>query len=136
MKKTINEAPAPEPADKLKAAESAIVDVQETAESDSIDDLKALATELRNAMQEIAQAVRQRFPEEMTDKIGHKLTRNMVAGVDALYAMEELAQRRPKRSRRALEKAAKRLSGLAQAELAEILKGLKRARKGLERTLS
>ncbi len=128
----------PEPADDLKtsASEPAIVDDLKTAESDAIGELKTLAAELRSAMQEIAQAVRDRFPEELTDKIGHKLTRSMVAGVDALYAMEELAERRPKRSRRALEKTRKRLSGLAQGELAEILKGLKRARKGLERALS
>jgi Helix-hairpin-helix domain len=112
------------------------VPAEEPAASQLSDDVKALAAELRSAMQEIAQAVRERFPEELTDKIGHKLTRNLVAGVDALYAIEELAQRRPKRSRRALEKMRARLDGLAGAELTEIRKGLKKARKGLERTLS
>ncbi len=112
------------------------VPAEEPAASQPSDDLKTLAAELRSTMQEIAQVVRDRFPEDLTDKIGHKLTRNLVAGIDALYAIEELAQRRPKRCRRALEKMRSRLDGLAESELKEILKGLKRARKGIEQTLS
>ena len=106
------------------------------SEPESTDDLKTLTAELRTTLQEIAQAVRERFPEELAGKIGHKLTRNMVAGVDALYALDESAQRRPKRSRRALEKARKRLNGLAETDLTQIRKGLKQVRKGLERVIS
>ncbi len=118
------EAPVPEPTE------------PELTEPEATDDLKTLTAELRTTLQEIAQAVRERFPEELAGKIGHKLTRNMVAGVDALYALDELAQRRPKRSRRALEKARKRLNGLAETDLTQIRKGLKQVRKGLERVIS
>ena len=97
------------------------------------DDPKLMVEELRVAFQKIATAIRERFSEELTDKLGHKLTRNMVAGMDALYAMEELLERRPKRGRKALAKAQKRLEGLTEADPEQIKKGLKRARKALER---
>jgi hypothetical protein len=100
------------------------------------DDLKVFVEDLRTVIRKIATAARERFPEELTGKIGHKLTRNMVAGLDALYAIEELLERRPKRVRKALVKARKRLSGLPEGELTEIRKGLKRVRKTLEQVIS
>ncbi len=100
------------------------------------DDLKLLAQQLRTAIQEIALAARERFPEELAGKIGHKLTRNMVAGLDALYAIEELTERRPKRSRKALCSVQKKVEGLAEGELPQIRKGLKRVRKTLQRVIS
>ena len=103
---------------------------------DPADELKLMVADLRTAIQVIAAAARERFPEELAGKIGHKLTRNMVAGLDALYAIEELMERRPKRSRKALAKAKKRLDGLPEGELADIRKGLKRVRKTLERVVS
>jgi hypothetical protein len=99
-------------------------------------ELKAMVAELRDAIQGIAVAARERFPEELAGKIGHKLTRNMVRGLDALYALEELLERRPKRSRKALTKTRKSLDGLPASELTEIRKGLKQARKTLERVIS
>jgi hypothetical protein len=60
----------------------------------------------------------------------------MVAGLDALYAIEELLERRPKRSRKALTKVRKRLIGLSEGKFMAIRKGLKRARKTLERVIN
>lgn len=99
------------------------------------EDLKVMVDELRTAIQKIAMAARQRFPEELAGKIGHKLTRNMVAGLDALYAIEELLETRPKRSRKALEKARERLGSLPDGELVDIRKGLRRVRKALEKVI-
>ena len=99
-------------------------------------ELKAMVAELRAVIQGIAVAARERFPEELAGKIGHKLTRNMVRGLDALYALEELLERRSKRSRKALTKIRKRLDGLPASELTEIRKGLKQARKTLERVIT
>ena len=99
------------------------------------DDLKLMVADLRTVIQQIATAARERFPEELADKIGRKLTRNMVRGLDALYAIEELLERRPKRSRKALTKAKKRMDGLPDGELVAIQKGLKKARKTLERVI-
>ena len=107
----------------------------EPATPDPTDELKVMVADLRAAIQEIAAAARERFPEALAGKIGHKLTRNIVAGLDALYAIEELLERRPKRSRKALAKARKRLDGLPEAELSDIRKGLKRVRKALERVI-
>jgi hypothetical protein len=103
------------------------------ATPDPVEDLKLMVVDLHTAIQEIAAAARERFPEELSGKVGRKLTRNMVAGLDALYAIEELLERRPRRSRKALTKARKRLDGLPEGELADIRKGIKRARKALER---
>ena len=99
------------------------------------DELKNMVADLRAAIQEIAAAARERFPEELAGKVGHKLTRNMVAGLDALYSIEELLERRPKRSRKALSKAWEKLDGLPEGELLDIRKGLKRARKALEKVI-
>jgi len=99
------------------------------------DELKVMVADLRAAIQEIAATARERFPEELAGKIGRKLTRNMVAGLDALYAIEELLERRPKRSRKALAKARKRLDGLSEGDLSDIRKGIKRTRKALERVI-
>jgi hypothetical protein len=99
-------------------------------------ELKVMAAELRTAIQEIAVAARKRFPEELAGKIGHKLTRNLVRGLDALYAIEELLERRPKRSRKALTKTRKSLDGLPGCELTAIRKGLKQSRKTLERAIA
>lgn len=99
------------------------------------DELKTMVADLRAVIQEIAAAARQRFPEELTGKIGHKLTKNMVAGLDALYAIEELLERRPKRCRKALAKAGKRVAGLPEGELTDIRTGLKKVRKTLERII-
>jgi len=104
--------------------------------NDLSDELRVMIQELRAAIQELAAAARDRFPEELAGRIGHKLTRNMVAGLDALYAIEELLERRPKRSRKALAKARKKLEGLPEGELTEIRKGLKRVRKTLEQVIS
>ena len=103
---------------------------------DPTGELKTMVAELRAAIQEIAVAARERFPEELAGKIGHKLTRNMVRGLDALYAIEELLERRPKRSRKALTKTRKSLDGLPGCELTEIRKGIKQARKALERAIA
>ena len=108
----------------------------EPATSDPADELKLMVADLRAAIQGIAVAARERFPEELAGKIGRKVTRNMVAGLDALYAIEELLERRPKRSRKALTKVRKRLEGLSEGEFMAIRKGLKRARKTLERVIN
>jgi hypothetical protein len=102
---------------------------------DAAADMKGHIEELRGAIQEIAAEARERFPDELSGKAGHKLTRNMVAGLDALYAIEELLDKRPKRSRKALAKARKKIEGLADGDLITIRKGIKKARKALERVL-
>ena len=119
-----------------KTADSPPTDTPVADSPPPSDDLKLLAQQLRTAIQEIALAARERFPEELAGKIGHKLTRNMVAGLDALYAIEELTERRPKRSRKALCSVQKKVEGLAEGELPQIRKGLKRVRKTLQRVIS
>ena len=94
-----------------------------------------MVADLRTVIQQIATAARERFPEELADKIGRKLTRNMVRGLDALYSIEELLERRPKWSRKALTEAKKSVDGLPEGELVVIQKGLKKARKNLERVI-
>ena len=99
---------------------------------DPTQELKVMAADLRAAIQEFATTARQHFPEELAGNLGHKLTKNMVAALNALFSIEELLERRPKRCRKVLIKAQKRLEGLPDGELLDIHKGLKRARKALE----
>ena len=110
-------------------------EVSNSVTPDPADDLQIMVAALRTTLQQIAAAARERFPEELATKIGRKVTRNMVRGLDALYAIEELLERRPKRSRKALTKAKKSVEGLPEGGLVAILKGLKKARKTLERVI-
>ena len=105
----------------------------EAAPATPDEDLRAIVEELRLSVQEIAVAARERFSEETADRVGRKLTRNLVATLDALYVIEEMLERRPRRCRKALVKARKRLEELTGAEPEQTRKGLKRARKALER---
>ena len=56
------------------------------------DRLKVIEDELRTTNQKITTAARERFPEELAGKIGHKLTRYMIDGLDALYAIVDLLE--------------------------------------------
>lgn len=119
------------PAEPVPETPAPIVPDQETP--DPSHELIAMVAELRATIQEFATTARQRFPEEFDGNLGRKLTKNMVAGLHALYSIEELLERRPKRCRKILIKAKKRLEALPDGELLDIHKGLKRARKALER---
>ena len=104
--------------------------------ADPVSGLKAQVQELRVAIQEIASAARDRFPGELSGTAGRKLTRNMVRSLDALYAIEELLDTRPKRSRKALDKSRRNIEGLTGCvDVNAIRKRIRKTRKALEQVL-
>lgn len=101
-----------------------------------IEELKAAATTIREQVEGIARNVRDRFTEELQDKDGRKIEKEVLKMVAALERVEGKLGKRVKRAGKGLAKAEKRLAGLADAGLKGVGKGLRRARKSLKRVLS
>ncbi len=114
-----------------QAAELAGEAKKERAERAAV--LRQRANLLKEQVQEIALSVRDRFGAEAAGKAGKKVEKEIVKVIDSLEMVEEKLESRPKRADKGLGKAAKRLSGLADADLKGVGKGLKRARKSLQR---
>jgi DNA-binding transcriptional MerR regulator len=91
-------------------------------------------SEVREKIQTLAQAVRERFQEELAGKCGRKLTSDLVRIENALEQMDDGGRKR-KRAGKALIKAEKRVAGLEDASLKKVRKGLKRARKAVLKAL-
>ena len=88
---------------------------------------------LRQAVQELTRAARDRFSEELAGKTGKKLTGSLVRFIDAVEKLEDKAGKKVSRTGKAVMKAEQQLEGLAETGLKELRKGLKRARKALQR---
>ena len=108
------------------------------AEADSgrvrkVEELKQLAASLKEKVQEIALSVRDRFKDEIVGKGGRRLEKEIVKVITSLEKVEQRMETKVKKSGKGLAKAERRLEGLAEAGLAKVGKGLKRARKSLKR---
>lgn len=88
---------------------------------------------LRQAVQELTRAARDRFSEKLAGKTGKKLTESLVRFIDAIEKLEDKAGKKVRRTGKAVIKAEEQLEGLAETGLKELRKGLKRARKALQR---
>jgi len=86
---------------------------------------------VREKVETLAQATRDRFQEKLAGKTGKKLTSDLVRIEDALGQMGGTGKKRSKRTAKALIKAEKRVTGLEEASLKKIRKSLKRARKAV-----
>jgi hypothetical protein len=106
------------------------------APPDPIEALRALINELRYALEVVATDAREDFREELAGKAGVKLNRNLVACLDALDAIEEQITEKPEKFGRRLAKIHGRLIEMPGDDLKKIRKGIKRARKSLDRSLS
>jgi DNA-binding transcriptional MerR regulator len=95
--------------------------------------LKESLQGLRQAVQELTRAARDRFSEKLAGRTGKKLTGSLVRFIDAVEKLEDKAGKKVKRSGKAVMKAEQQLEGLAETGLKELRKGLKRARKALQR---
>jgi hypothetical protein len=84
----------------------------------------------------VATDAREDFREELAGKAGVKLNRNLVACLDALDAIEEHISEKPGKFGRRLAKIHGRLIEMPGDDLKKIRKGIKRARKSLDRSLS
>jgi len=98
-----------------------------------IADLKESMQGLRHSVQELTSTAKERFSEKLSGKTGRKLTDSLVRFIEALEELEGKAGRKVKRTGKVLVKAEQQLVGLAEAGLKDLRKGLKRARKALQR---
>lgn len=88
---------------------------------------------VREKIQSVARATRNRFQDRLTGKCGKKLTSDLVRIEDALAKMSKGGPKRSKRFGKALSKVERRLTGLEESGLKKVRKGLKKARKCLLR---
>jgi hypothetical protein len=95
--------------------------------------LRQRANALKEQVQAIALSVRDRFGAEAAGKLGQKVEKELVKVITSLEMVEGKLEGRQKKAGKRLGKAEKRLSGLADAGLKGVGKGLKRARKSLKR---
>ena len=90
---------------------------------------------MRDKIQTLAQVARDRFQEELAGKCGKKLSSDLIRIEDTLQRLADGGKKRAKRAGKVLLKAEKRVTGLEQASLKKLRKGLKRARKTVQKAL-
>jgi hypothetical protein len=93
--------------------------------------LQQQLSEVKQQVQDLAAATRQRFEQRLSGKPGRKLTSDLVRIEDALTRLGNGGKKSVKRAGKALLKAQKRVEGLEEASLKKVRKGLKRARKAV-----
>lgn len=101
-----------------------------------VNELKQSVVGLRETVQGLVTASRERFPKDLSGRKGRALTKDLVKIMDALDGIEKKLPKRLTRAGKGLLKAEKRVSCLTDATLPKISKGLKKARKSLRRVLA
>jgi Helix-hairpin-helix domain len=104
--------------------------------TEKVRELKQKTDALKQQVQEIALALRDRFKDDMGGKIGKKLEQDVVKLISSLERVELKLESKAKKAGKGLVKAEKRLENLADAKLKAVGKGLKKARKSLKRVYS
>jgi hypothetical protein len=99
----------------------------------AVDEMKARVAALKTRVQDLAQATRTRFGDELSGPVGAKLEKEFCKALTSLENVEAKLKGRVKKAGKGLRKAEKRLGGLADASLKKMGKGLKRARKSLKK---
>lgn len=107
----------------------------EPTKAQKVETLKRNTVVLKEQVQGIALRVRDAFPQEAAGKLGRKVEKELLKVIASLEKVEGKLDTRVKRAGKGLAKAEKRLAALADADLAAIDKGLKKARKSLKRVL-
>ncbi len=98
--------------------------------------MKKQLSEVRDKVQTLALAARDRFQEELSGKVGKKLSADLIRIEDALARIDGDGSKHVKRTGKALLKAQKRITGLEDVGLKKLRKGVKRARKTVLKVLS
>ncbi|HBG04454.1 MAG: hypothetical protein A2075_03420 [Geobacteraceae bacterium GWC2_58_44] len=93
--------------------------------------MKEHLAEVREKMHSLALSARDRFQQDLAGKSGKKLSSDLIRIEDALLQMDGVGRKRFKRAGKALIKAEKRVTGLEDASLKKVRKGVKRARKAV-----
>ncbi|HTP66124.1 MAG TPA: helix-hairpin-helix domain-containing protein [Geobacteraceae bacterium] len=100
-----------------------------------VKDLQQQASSLKVQVQELARAVRDRFGGEIGGKDGRKAEKEVLKVITSLEGVEGIIETRVNTAGKVLAKTGKRLEGLADTGLRGVGKGLKKARKSLQRAL-
>ncbi|MBJ6750170.1 helix-hairpin-helix domain-containing protein [Geomonas anaerohicana] len=93
-------------------------------------------TGMREKVENLAQATRDRFAGEMSEKCGRKLGSDLERIENALLQMHDFGNKRSKRMVKVLTKVEKKVSGLEDATLKKVRKGFKKARKAVLKALT
>jgi hypothetical protein len=105
-----------------------------TARARKVAEIKAAAAAIREQVEGIARAVKERAGEELQGKSGSKIETQLRKMIAALEKVERTLDKRVKGARKRLAKAGKCLATLsAETGIKGIGSGLKKARKSLKR---
>ncbi|QXE91915.1 helix-hairpin-helix domain-containing protein [Geomonas subterranea] len=91
--------------------------------------------EMREMVENLAQATRDRFEGEISEKCGRKLGADLERIENALSQMHDFGNKRSRRIAKILTKAEKKVTGLEEASLKKVRKGFKKARKAVLKAL-
>lgn len=88
---------------------------------------------LRETVQVLTASAGERYRDQLTGKAGRKLSQAVVRFLEVLDELETKADKKPKRTGKRVARAGERLDGLDGGDLQSLRKGLKKARKTLQR---
>jgi helix-hairpin-helix protein len=100
-----------------------------------VNDLRQAISKLRDSVQTIAATARDRFQDELAGKTGRKLAKHLIRVCESLERIDQKLPKRSKRVGKGLVKAEQRLTGLGEASVASLCKGMKKTRKTLKKVL-
>jgi ribosomal protein S13 len=103
---------------------------------EKVAELKSTASRLKTEVQAAALTAREKFPKKLAGKKGKKVEKEIFRLITALERVEDQTALRVKRAAKALAAVDKKLSGLSEASLKELRKGMKKARKSLKRIVA
>jgi hypothetical protein len=103
------------------------------SKAQKVQELKRQAASLKEKVQGVALRVREGFQDELSGKTGKKVEKQIFKAIASLEKVEGKLETKVKKAGKGLAKAEKSLTLLAAAGLADICKGLKKARKSLQK---
>ena len=103
------------------------------SKAQKVEGLKRQAASLKSQVQGVALRVRENFQDELAGKTGKKVEKQIMKVIASLEKVGGKLETRVKKAGKGLAKAEKSLAILAAAGLADISKGLKKARKSLKK---
>jgi hypothetical protein len=112
-----------------------LAETAHTGKQARLEALQKRLGEVKEQVSTLGESVRQRFQEEMEGKSGKKLTSDLMRIEDSLERLGDGGKKGSKRVRKALGKAQKRVTGLEDANLKKVGKGIKKARKAVAKAL-
>ena len=104
-----------------------------TTKAQKVEELKRRAASLKEQVQGVALRARDNFQKELAGKTGKKVEKQVMKVIASLEKVEGKLETRLKKAGTGLAKAEKSLGILAEAGVADIGKGLKKARKSLKK---